>query len=1418
MASTLDPKTLKDLHTAIKLLTGTGQEIANKSRDLMTFIYAAQEGFFKTHESLREALEGAKSGKFEVANLRKFLKELQVADDLIEDTLEKRKELDKLDTDRIRSTKNYYKLLDLINDIEEDRFNLSSRSISAFDELNNQLIDQHRLIKSMGISESSNVDILMKQIQKHEHLNKVFENEYIAIDEVKDQLSTVNDVIDNISSAKTITIGDVKFSTKDAIDHINKVSNRQIDLLKLEDQVRRKKLLEFIAFSSGKKMNIETGEIFDKNDNKILGDNLELFKTHLSGISANYEMLINSVGEHGELTENTITSLNTIVDRLAESQKLSEKETIDLRRMTYEIVKQNAVQKIQNDLALRRLSNSNQHLKILNLYAPALRRAQSLGNELADSIEGGLSVIPSGLQKFLGIDNTVDNIRKSSADAMKVFNNKLIETGSTSKAVGASIKSWGKGIKGSVGITGSFLLILGAVYSITRGIEGSYKALSNKIGISLVQAKNLYKVNLDLIASSKNQFMTMEGLNEIQAALVHSTGQVFDLATEGGQKLALELAGISTVFGYSKETAVELYETFSQLGADKKFATSLQRQLGFVSEMAGLSPKLISQDLIENADIVSTYFAGLPEMAGKTAIAVRRMGVSLKQAGDMAQRMLNLESFITDMFELAAMGGPDLSNAFEFGIRGDIEGMTEEVMNAIGSVKAFGEMDFLQRQKLANTLGMTTGELSKSLMLREKLVGMTEAEKLLVESNLDSFGDLQNMDQQAIRNRMAELQSTQRLTAAWGKIKAVLIKAILPLAESFADMLEGAAPLIDTIIGGFKLLGGVIKGAVWFVSGMLKPLKQIGIWVGSITELFKGTEKSAEKTNQTIAGIGVGMKAILTTAGTAFGIWALGGGFLLRKLASVIPAFRGASTAADAAGKGITKGLAKVVPGLGSIEEKTKKVAGKRGLWDRLFGKAPTVEFDKVSKRWRDTSGKFVKTPAPKQGILKRMLGKITGTGVDMTQPTIKAVRTKFPTPTITPAPVIGDRVTNNVSKLSNIAKAAPKIAASLLILSGALWVFSKAVKNFVGIRWEDIGKATASLVGLIGISKLMGKASPQMILGSIGIAAMGAALIPISIGLKFFSGVKWGDIAKAGVTLLGLSTVGILLGSAAPQMIVGAIGLAAMGAALIPMAFGLKMFSDIKWGDLAKAGVAIVGLSLAVGALGAIMMSGVGAAVILSGAAALAVMGAALLPLAMAVKKLSDSDPSKLGIHLKELGHGLSEMMSLKIPSGESDPINKLKELAAAIDPLQMASKVISMLGDSITELSETLHAADFTKIDELHKIKGFTSSVGVQMPIRGEQRQAVAQPPRPENTAQNVLIKERIAQDKKSESKPDPIQEAIAAQVQSGGASKKMETLMVQLITEIQKLNNRPIVLQFDDGTTRKLNYTFRGMNNNR
>ena len=180
-----------------------------------------------------------------------------------------------------------------------------------------------------------------------------------------------------------------------------------------------------------------------------------------------------------------------------------------------------------------------------------------------------------------------------------------------------------------------------------------------------------------------------------------------------------------------------------------------------------------------------------------------------------------------------------------------------------------------------------------------------------------------------------------------------------------------------------------------------------------------------------------------------------------------------------------------------------------------------------------------------------------------------------------------------------------PKVllgAGAMVILSGALWITSKALQEFADVEWESVAKGGVALLGLAGIGMLLGAAGPSMIIGAGAMVILAGALWLTGEALQKFQEMDWETIGKGMVALGGLGVLGAMAGTAAPLLIAGAAALGLLGGALWvigeamqavgegfqSMTSGLERLAALDGENLSKVGSGLVDLGAGMAVFGA--------------------------------------------------------------------------------------------------------------------------------------------------------------------------------------------------------------------------------------
>lgn len=304
----------------------------------------------------------------------------------------------------------------------------------------------------------------------------------------------------------------------------------------------------------------------------------------------------------------------------------------------------------------------------------------------------------------------------------------------------------------------------------------------------------------------------------------------------------------------------------------------------------------------------------------------------------------------------------------------------------------------------------------------------------------------------------------------------------------------------------------------------------------------------------------------------------------------------------------------------------------------------------------------------------------------------------------------------------------AVKGAATLTLLGGALALTAVGLKTFNEVNWSSLVKGTIALGGLIGMAKLVGEATTGIIKGAAAITILGAAVLISAVGFKTFNDVNWDSLVKGAAALTILGVAASLLGGLTGNILMGSLAIAALGAAMWVAGKGFQTFNDLDWEGIAKGAVALGIFAVAAGVMGGFLpVIAAGALAIAALGVSLAVFGAGAMVAAKAAQMFSeaivsigDIDGANLiavGAGLAAIGAGavvfaagmvaatatslVTGLMSL---FGAKSPIDRILALVPVADKISLVGQGMMNFGSGIGLINENLKALD---LDALEKFK---------------------------------------------------------------------------------------------------------------
>jgi len=243
-----------------------------------------------------------------------------------------------------------------------------------------------------------------------------------------------------------------------------------------------------------------------------------------------------------------------------------------------------------------------------------------------------------------------------------------------------------------------------------------------------------------------------------------------------------------------------------------------------------------------------------------------------------------------------------------------------------------------------------------------------------------------------------------------------------------------------------------------------------------------------------------------------------------------------------------------------------------------------------------------------------------------------------------------------------------------------------------------EAGKAGKGVGGFM--DSLKGIKTTDMIKAAAAILILAGALFIAAKAFQEFASVKWEDMAKAGVALVGLSLVAMALGKAKGAILEGAVAVGILGVALIPLAYALNLAAP------------------AIEAFGNVILkafTGIGT-----------VITAAANGISTIFGSLQNVDATKLlaiGPALIGIGVGLASLGAGGVIAAigsflGGDPIKKIEALAASGDGLQKAATGLQGVAVGLTQVATALSAIDTSKLEAL---SDFSTQMSIGSAVKG-------------------------------------------------------------------------------------------------
>ena len=218
------------------------------------------------------------------------------------------------------------------------------------------------------------------------------------------------------------------------------------------------------------------------------------------------------------------------------------------------------------------------------------------------------------------------------------------------------------------------------------------------------------------ITVAQKAMKVMGGDSSQVAGFVTGISQEFGNISEFSTITALQFAKISSTTGLAGESAAKLAKSIQVIqGGSLDTSLNMIETYENMARTAGVSAKLVLEDIAQDTETFAKFAKDGGKNIAAAAIQARKLGLNLGTVAGIAESLLDFESSIEKSMEASMLLGRQVNTdkARELALMGDLEGLAKEVKNQVGTQAEFEAMNVIQRQKLAEAMGVTVSDLGK---------------------------------------------------------------------------------------------------------------------------------------------------------------------------------------------------------------------------------------------------------------------------------------------------------------------------------------------------------------------------------------------------------------------------------------------------------------------------------------------------------------------------------------------------------------------------------------------------------------------------------------------------------------------------------------------------------------------------------
>jgi len=409
-------------------------------------------------------------------------------------------------------------------------------------------------------------------------------------------------------------------------------------------------------------------------------------------------------------------------------------------------------------------------------------------------------------------------------------------------------------------------MLLGKMWTAFTGIEDAAFAVRQNMGLLRkdVGADGLYGI----VQNVSNQFANIGVTAEIVGKSINSISNAFGNSAFASKEIVTNLSALEASFGISGDTSAKVLK--SMMGISQSSAKSQVSMIGFAKEFsnaAGVPLTEVMKDLSTLSESVRTTFRGSTLQLVKSTVEARKLGLTINEAGNVAEKLLNFTESINAEIEASVMLGRNISfqDARTLAYKGDILGATKNILDTIEQTADLNKLDALQLKSISEASGLTVGQLQDSLQLRKDLKQLQLSGNAEAQKQVDLYNQLNGLGKYAAEMKgneaLENIKNTNNL-AIQKQIQAELLGLLYKVADALMPIFQGVGLIaqgINYLNNGLRAIVGETAGA--WVSGIALAGATVIVLKSHWLSMFSSILTKIPFVSKALNAIGMGSSA-----------------------------------------------------------------------------------------------------------------------------------------------------------------------------------------------------------------------------------------------------------------------------------------------------------------------------------------------------------------------------------------------------------------------------------------------------------------------------------------------------------------------------------------------------------------------------